>query len=394
MGREFKLPDLGSGLQEGEIVRWAVAVGDSVSTEDVLCEVETEKAVIEIPVPWDGVVSRLACAEGERLNVGETLVVFDAGDQTEDTPAKDSIVDENRAAADVPEPSRTGTATGNNGKRPRAMPSIRRIARERGIDLATINGTGRNGRITRADVENATKPEMQPDIVMPVSGQHKKFSMMRKTIADHMTRSWREIPHVFVRKRIDASGLLGARKALGEEMGRKIPLEAFLVGAVLPALRAQPEFNAVVDNDGITYHDRFDIGTAANTPDGLVVPVVRNAASLSWEELVDDISALQQRALQRQSTPDELQGATFTVNNIGALGTAMGTSIIQHGTTAILALGRASEEAVVVDGDIVVRPMAELALAFDHRAIDGGGAGRFIDRVASLLENPVRGFVA
>ena len=390
MGREFRLPDLGSGLQEGEIVSWGVAVGDQVQAEATLCEVETEKAVIEIPVPFDGVIARLACNEGETIQVGDVLVEFEGADQGS-ADEKPPAIERPETSAAVEAPTKNGASV--TADRVRALPSVRRIASEHGIDLATVDGTGRFGRITKGDIQRVATAHSADTPKQRAAGQHQRFSMMRRSIAEHMAKSWREIPHVFVRKNIDASGLLTARKMLGQEMDVKIPIEAFLIGAALPALKEYPEFNAVVEDDGITYYDHYHIGAAANTPDGLVVPVVRDADMLGWAELIEAIAGLQQRALARKSPPQELQGATFTVNNIGALGTSMGTSIIQHGTTALIAIGRATEQPVVRDGAVVVRPIAELALAFDHRAIDGGRAGLFIDRIAELLEHPVRGFV-
>ncbi len=431
MAREFRLPDLGSGLQEGEIVRWCVAVGDTVASEAALCEIETEKSVIEIPVPYDGRVASLACAEGERVKVGDVLAVFETGSeaatpqQTTDvaasaaqstgiaahstgarqataTPAQlggaspAALGGQSKVASD---PAPAGTAasvtpsatsaetSASTSARPRAMPSIRRIARERGVDLKLIAGTGKRGRITRADVEAAANSET----VTSSAGRRERFSMLRATIARNMARSWREIPHVFSCIEIDASRLLEARKALGEELGQKVPLEAFLIRACLPALKRHPVFNAAVDGDGIVYHDGFHIGSAVDTPDGLVVPVLRDVDTLGWRDLVARLSDLQARAAARKASPAELSGPTFTVNNIGALGRIMGTSIIQSGTTAILSVGRATQKPVVSNGQIAIAPMMEVSLAFDHRAIDGGMAGRFLEDVAARLEHPARG---
>ncbi len=267
------------------------------------------------------------------------------------------------------------------------MPSIRRIAKEKGVDLKLIAGTGKRGRITRADVEAAANTE----VAASPAGRRERFSMLRATIARNMARSWREIPHVFSRIEIDASRLLEARKALSDELGQKVPLEAFLIRACLPALKRHPVFNAAVDGDGLVYHDGFHIGSAVDTPDGLVVPVLRDVDTLGWRDLVARLTDLQSRAAARKASPAELSGPTFTVNNIGALGRIMGTSIIQSGTTAILSVGRATQKPVVSNGQIAIAPMMEVSLAFDHRAIDGGMAGRFLEDVAARLEHPARG---
>ena len=400
MAKEFCLPDLGSGLQEGQIVNWLVEVGQDVTTADNLCEVETEKAVIEIPVPYSGTVLELRAAPGDAVEVGSVIAVFgDAGEQpaaTEATPEPEEtseIAPDASAAAAVAAPAAAGTSTG----RVRAMPSIRRIAREHGIDLATVEGSGRHGRITRKDILAILDSKQQP--ARPVAAepapatagsQFERFSMIRKTISERMSQAWREIPHVFTRMEIDATRLLIVKKALVEELETKVPLEAILVKACLPALREFPYFNATVVEGGVELHSHYNIGLAADTDTGLVVPVLKDADRLSLRETVNTLLDLLPRAVERKATPDELSGATFTVNNIGALGHLMGTSIIPLGTTAILSVGRAVEKPVVRDGNIEVAPILEVTLSFDHRVIDGGLAQRFMARIRENLEEPVK----
>jgi len=395
MGREFRLPDLGSGLQEGQIVRWCVAVGDAVQSEATLCEIETEKSVIEIPVPYDGVISRLACDAGERVKVGDVLAVFESGDAAvEPMPSADVQAPPAEPVAG-PVAASTVTAqqadTGSN--RRRAMPAARRLAASQGVDLAAVEGTGKGGRVTKQDVMRHAAAGTAVEPPPAAEGRFERFSMIRQTIAENMARSWREIPHVFSRIEVDARRLLEARKVLGEELGHKVPLEALLTFAVLPALKAHPVFNAVVRDGGIEYYGRYDIGAAVDTPDGLVVPVLRNADRLSLPEMVAALADLQERAARRRLPPDLLKGATFTVNNIGALGRIMGTSIIPLGTTAILSVGRATPRVTLVDGRLENVATMEVSLAFDHRAIDGGMASRFLETVARRLEHPVAGLL-
>jgi pyruvate dehydrogenase E2 component (dihydrolipoamide acetyltransferase) len=214
--------------------------------------------------------------------------------------------------------------------------------------------------------------------------------MIRKTIAARLSRSWQEIPHVFTRIEIDATRLLVVRKALIEELDTRIPIEAILVKACLPALKEFPAFNASVVDDGIEMHQHYNIGIAADTETGLVVPVLKDADRLSLREMVASMLDLLPRAVQRKATPEELSGGTFTVNNLGALGKISGTSIIPHGTTAILSVGRAVEKPVVRDGEITIAPVLEVTLSFDHRAIDGGLAQRFLNRIQENLEEPVK----
>ena len=402
MAKEFKLPDLGSGLQEGQIVNWLVSVGQDVTTSDDLCEVETEKAVIEIPMPYAGTILELRAEAGDIVKVGSVLAVIGDADESADTavaPIENAVTPQEpvvEPAAPAPSVDKTSTtATG----RVKAMPSVRRIAREHDIELASVAGSGKHGQITRKDVlailDNrpaaAGAPVAQPPAPpASTSSQFEPFSMIRKTIAARLSQSWREIPHVFTRMEIDATRLLVVRKALIEELDTKIPIEAMLVKACLPALKEFPAFNATVVDGGLELHQHYNIGLAADTETGLVVPVLKNANQLSLREMVAAMLDLLPRAVERKATPEELSGATFTVNNIGALGHMMGTSIIPHGTTAILSVGRAVEKPVIRDGEIVISPVLEVTLSFDHRAIDGGLAQRFMNRVCENLLEPVK----
>jgi len=402
MAKEFKLPDLGSGLKEGEIVNWLVKVGDEVTTDDLLCEVETEKAVIEIPVPYDGTVISLAVEAGESVKVGGVLAVFGTADEAE--PAAESAPQKEKQAA-LPEAieqitieaSGTGATAVNEGHL-RAMPAVRRLAAEHEIDLANISGTGRDGRVTKKDVLvwlQQPQQAMQPVQTVPAAaanlpGERIRLSKLRKTIADRMVASWRDIPHIFTRIEVDASGFLRARNSLSEVYGAKVPIESLLIRAVVPALQAHPEFNATLDGDEIVLHRHYNISLAVDTDDGLVLPTVHNANQFSMAQLATHVSELLPRAVQRKASTHELTGGTFTVNNIGALGNIIGTSIIPYGTTAILSVGRATEKPVVCNGEMKILPMMEVTLSFDHRVIDGGLAQKFLNIVQLNLEDAVR----
>lgn len=401
MAKEFKLPDLGSGLQEGQIVNWLVEVGQAVTTSDDLCEIETEKAVIEIPVPYKGTILELKAEVGDSVPVGAVLAIIGDADESADTskeeplrPAESEKVRDELTAA--PAASAAPVQSTTTGGRVKAMPSVRRIAREHDIELATVVGTGKFGQITRRDVlailDNRPEPVAAPATAPQPgeSSQFEPFSMIRKTISERLSRSWQEIPHVFTRIEIDASRLLVVRKALIEELETKIPIEALLVKACLPALKEFPAFNATVVEGGIELHQHCNVGIAVDTDTGLVVPVLKDADRMSLREMVATMLDLLPRAVQRKATPEELSGGTFTVNNIGALGNISGTSIIPHGTTAILSAGRAVEKPVAVDGAVEIRPVLEVTLSFDHRAIDGGLAQRFLNRVQENLEEPVK----
>lgn len=398
MQKEFCLPDLGSGLQEGQVVNWLVEVGQDVTSTDNLCELETEKAVIEIPVPYSGKVLELKVDAGDPIEVGAVLAVFGIEGGTPDVAAEERPAGPVEDHKETSERATVKTAS-EHGGHVRAMPSIRRLANEHGIDLASVEGTGRNGRITRKDIlavlekARAAEPVQPATAAAPATAEaseFEKFSMIRRTISERLSRSWQEIPHVFSRMEIDATRLLVVRKALVDELELKVPIEAILVRACLPALKEFPHFNATIVEDGIQLHKHYNIGIAADTETGLLVPVVKSADQLSLRATVNALLDLLPRALERKATPEELTGATFTVNNIGALGHLMGSSIIPDGTTAILSTGRAVEKPIVRDGEIIACPILEVTLSFDHRAIDGGLAQRFMARIRENLEEPAK----
>jgi pyruvate dehydrogenase E2 component (dihydrolipoamide acetyltransferase) len=396
MAKEFSLPDLGSGLQEGQIVKWLVEVGQSVTTADDLCEVETEKAVIEIPVPFTGIVAELTAPVGEPVAVGSVIAKFDvAGDESK--PAEKAQEPTKSAAKPSSKPAPTGSSlAASTGARVRCATPVRKLARENGIDVQTISGTGRLGRVTRADVmaviegKSAKAKPSTPSAPTSIPGTFEKFSMIRRTISDNMSKSWQEIPHVFTRIEVDATEVLKIRKTLAESLGTKVPLEAILISACLPALKKYPYFNASLGDGGIQLHKSCNIGIAVDTPSGLVIPVIKNAQDMSFSKLVDTLMDLLPRAVNRKASPEELTGATFTVNNIGAAGRLMGTSIIPLGTTGILSVGRAQEKPVAKNGMIGIAPVMEVTLSFDHRAIDGGLSQKFMGDVADYLGNPGR----
>ena len=407
MTREFLLPDLGSGLKEGEIVQWRVAVGDVVTTDDLLVDIETEKAVIEVPVPYDGTVIALAAEAGESVKVGSMLAVFDTGDpvvdssEATDKPAEQPVSSQ---TPDVEQVSTVAVATSaaDHG-RIKAMPSVRRISIEFNVDLSEVTGTGRDGRVTKGNVlafiKNRTsskaasldqqdKSRQQP--VVTQQDERVPLTRLGKTIAQRMSQSWREIPHVFTRMEAQADGFLEVRKTLSDMYSQKVGVEALLIRAVLPALKTYPEFNATLEGDELVLHRHYNICVAVNSDQGLVLPTVHNADGFGMRDLASHLGELLPKAIQRKASPDELSGGTFTINNIGALGTIMGTSIIPIGTTAILSAGRAMEKAVVRKGKVRVLPMMEITMSFDHRVIDGGMAQKFLALVCLNIEEAAR----
>lgn len=406
MSKEFLLPDLGSGLKEGEIVQWRVAVGDVVTTDDLLVDIETEKAVIEVPVPYDGTVIKLAAEAGELVKVGSMLAVFDTGssgakqtDQSGDNPAEQKESSQEAVVEATPVSPGPSAESDADNLRIKAMPSVRRISTEFDVDLVMVAGTGRDGRVTKGDVlayiknrtagveelpvKQSVNAESQPDERIPLS-------RLSRTIADRMSQSWREIPHVFTRMEAQADGFLEVRKTLSDMYGLKVGVEALLIRAVLPALKTYPEFNATLEGNELVLHKQYNICVAVNSDDGLVLPTVHGADGYDVRELATHLSELLPKAIQRKATPNELSGGTFTINNIGALGNIMGTSIIPIGTTAILSAGRAVEKAVVRNGKVKVKPMMEITMSFDHRVIDGGMAQKFLGLVCLNIEEAAR----
>ncbi len=385
MAYVFSLPDIGDGLTEADVVRWHVQVGDAVESDQILVEVETDKAVVAIPAPTDGTVLVHGAAEGETLAVGSTLAVI--GAESEPWP-------ENGGSTPHPDEPRVASVSG--GTRPpgpvhrgraKALPAVRRLAREHGVDLAMIHGTGPGGMITRDDVMAATS--LAPRRPQSKSGrQVVSLSMLRRTIAENMSKSWREIPHATLFHDADATRLLEARRAVSARYGRTIPVEALVVMALVPLLEEFPFFNATLDRDELILHREVNVGVAVDTEDGLIVPVVRGAEKLGLMDLSATVLDLADRGKTRRLAPSDLTGATFTLSNIGALGGSRGTPIIPSGTTSLLAFGRASDTPVVRDGIVVPAPMMPLSLAFDHRVIDGGSAQLFVNKLAQNLSEP------
>ncbi len=433
MAREFRLPDIGEGLTEAEIVRWLVAIGDEVRADQPIVEVETDKAVVEIPSPYAGVVVALGGAEGEVIAVGSILVVI--GEPGE-TPARQDVVEPPaQAAPPAPEPAPiVGTLSSEaevltspvEADQPppasiQALPIVRKLARDNGIDLETVTGTGPGGRITRSDVESAITARgapapspveepgevAEPADVAPAVGaetppappipsspprpegdERRPMSKLRRTIAANMARSWSEIPHVTTFDDVDATRLLEVRRALGDRHGFKIPIEALVIKAVLPALDEYPEMNATLDGDDLVYHAARDIGIAVDTPEGLMVAVIRDAESKGVLDLAAEVRRLGEGARARSLGPGELSGQTFTVSNIGAVGGGHGTPIVPPGTTGILSIGAARLRPVVYEDDLAIAPVMPLSLSYDHRVIDGAVGRRFMALVLENLEEP------
>ncbi|MGH2787061.1 MAG: dihydrolipoamide acetyltransferase family protein [Actinomycetota bacterium] len=390
---EFRLPDLGEGVTEAEIDRWLVKEGQTIEEDDLIVEVITDKATAEIPSPFAGVVSRLHVGEGDIVPVGTVLISIDDGEASagiegpvppEAASASPAVEEPTRRT--VPSPARSG-----NG-RVKAMPPVRRLARELGVDITRVQGSGPGGRILRADIEAVARSASSRPHVTSTAGHRVPLRGVRRMIAEHMLRAHHAIPPVTHVEECDVTELEATRRLANERQpdASKLTFLPFIVKSVVSALKEYPELNSTLDDDAgeIVYHDRYDIGVAADTSQGLVVPVVRGADGKSVRQIAADIDRLARRARDGSLTAEELKGSTFTVTSPGVFGGLMATPIINYPEAAILGVHRAAERPVVRDGQIVVRLMMNLSITFDHRLIDGVTAAKFCLDVVKLLEHP------
>ncbi|HET7567907.1 MAG TPA: dihydrolipoamide acetyltransferase family protein [Gaiellaceae bacterium] len=366
MAYEFKLPDLGEGLTEGEIARWLVGEGQEIAEDDPLVEIATDKTTVEIPSPAGGVVSRILVGEGEVVPVGTVLVVI-GGDGVEPEPA-----DEEQPRAE-PAPQQQPSNRLLQGAKVRATPLVRKVAQELGVDLAAVAGSGPQGRITEDDVRAAAAGGASA--AAPASeGRREPIRGIRRQMFEHLTRAHREIPAVTWVEECDFTNV---------ELKRLVPL---VLKAVAEALHEFPELNARVEDGELVLLDRYDLGVAVQTEQGLVVPVVRDCDSRSLEELDEDVRRLAEAAHAGTLKPEELRGGTFTVTSAGRAAGLFVTPLVNHPEVAILGVHRVDDRPVVRDGEVVVRRMGNVSVTFDHRVVDGKRAADFGLAVIARLE--------
>jgi pyruvate dehydrogenase E2 component (dihydrolipoamide acetyltransferase) len=347
---EFKLPDLGEGLTEGEIARWLVSEGQEIAEDDPLVEIQTDKTTVEIPSPAAGTVTSILVEEGKVVPVGTVLVVI-GGDSGDGAPR----VEAERAAVSQSVPAAKGRAT----------PLVRKIAQELGVDLDSLTGTGPQGRVTEEDVRGAGAPG---------EGRREPLRGVRRVIAEHMARAHREVPAVTWVEECDFSGL---------DLDVLVPT---VLKAVAESLQEFPELNARLEGDEIVFLDRYDLGVAVQTDAGLLVPVVRDCDSRSVDELGAEVRRLAESARAGRLAPEELRGSTFTVTSAGKLGGLLQTPIVNHPEVAILSIGRIGERPVVRDGAVVAARVGYVSVTFDHRVVDGARAAAFGLDVIRRLE--------
>ncbi|WP_461201155.1 dihydrolipoamide acetyltransferase family protein [Anoxybacillus sp. TBDG-1] len=420
---EFKLPDIGEGIHEGEIVKWFVKPGDEVNEDDVLCEVQNDKAVVEIPSPVKGKVLDILVSEGTVATVGQTLIKFDApgyenlkfkGDHG-DEPKVEEKVEEKKE-----EVKQEQAAPAQPKKRVIAMPSVRKYAREKGVDIRLVQGTGKNGRVLKQDIDaylaggtapQTEAPKQAVEVVAPAQQQkaaptaqpvvvegefpetREKMSGIRRAIAKAMVNSKHTAPHVTLMDEVDVTKLVAHRKKFKDvaaQKGIKLTFLPYVVKALTSALREYPALNTSIDDatEEIVHKHYYNIGIAADTDKGLLVPVVKHADRKSIFAIAKEINELATKAREGKLAPNEMKGATCTITNIGSAGGQWFTPVINHPEVAILGIGRISEKPIVRDGEIVIAPVLALSLSFDHRMIDGATAQNALNHIKRLLNDP------
>jgi len=423
MAFEFKLPDLGEGLIEGEIVKWLVKVGNSIEEGQAFVQLETDKAVVEIPSPRKGIVLKLGAAEGSTVQVGQVLIVIGETGEKLEAPPKPVKKPEKEEARPRPSvgvvgeleeaeeeieekvPPKPAPAPPMERAEILAVPMVRKLAADLKIDLRMIKGSGPQGRITKDDVLKEAKEKRPPEKVAPPKevkelrkdayGSVERIPLrgMRKIIAQSMAKSKSTIPHAAGIDEADMTELLALRVKAKERAAQKkihLTILPFVIKAVVAALEEHPYLNASLD-DGtgeILLKKYYNIGVAVDTKDGLMVPVVKNVKEKNIFQLATELTELSDKARSRTIDLADLKGGTFTITNFGAMGGLYGFPIIHHPEVAILGMGKIFEKPVVVDGKIEIRRVLPLSLSFDHRVVDGAEAVRFMNTVIQLLEDP------
>ena len=432
---EYRFPELGEGLHEGEIIKMHIKAGDKVTDDDIVMEVQNDKAVVEVPCPVNGTVLEVFTKDGQVCRVGEVVAIIDAeGDVPEqDAPAeahgsqeadaaKGSADTTASPAATTPIANEGGAATAAAVPAPDrdvlATPSVRKFARDQNVDISKVNGTGKYGKITREDVESflsggsapaatAAAPAATeapaakaaaPTTAAPAGNvsleeERVPFKGIRKAIANAMVKSAYTAPHVTIMDEVDVTELVAFRarmKPVAEKKGVKVTYLPFIVKALVAASRQFPALNAMIDEETneIVYKKYYNIGIATDTDNGLIVPVIKDADRKSIWMIASSISDLALRGRDGKLAPNEMKGSTISISNIGSAGGMFFTPIINFPEVAILGTGRITEKPVVKNGEIIAAPVMALSLSFDHRIIDGATAQNFMNYIKTLLANP------
>ena len=415
----FILPDLGEGVHEAELIKWCVAVGDTVNEHQTLAEMETDKALVEVPSPWTGVIESLNASAGDIVLVGSKLVNYKIGSSDETSePETDDAPPDTGCVVGAVDDSMSVPASFQRSDEPTeqtssqksvATPAVRRIAREHNVDINNVLGTGRGGRVTASDIEAHKAPTQTQSTTAPVIEQAPTaplatrvsvpqegvseripFRGIRRKIAEAMMHSIHTTAHFQVMDEADVTLIDKKRKAISELIGRKLSMLPFVMTAVTRGLKKHPALNATVDDfvEEILLHSTVHLGCAVDTENGLMVPVIKNADTLSPVQLADETSRLAKACRDRSIAREELSGGTFTISNVGSYGGMYSTPIINYPEVGILGVGRTKEQVLTKDGAFYAGKILPLSLSCDHRVVDGAEAARFLRTVIELLESP------
>jgi len=412
---EFRFPDVGEGITEGTVKKWLVKEGDVVDEDQVVAEVETDKAVVEMPSPVPGTILKIHVQEDEVINVGQVLVVIGESGETVPEPFAASTaapppIAASPAVSTAPAPTAVATVpsapTGAVGGKVRATPKVRRLAKQKGVDLSTVTPTGSGGRVTEVDVNAtleamqasaaaASKPAMKVKLNYDFYGhiKHKPFKSLRKVIADNMVESKYTAPHATAMEEVDTSALWDLRtemKAEAETQGIKLTFLPYIIMATVKALKKHPSLNSELDEEeaDIIVKEYANIGVAVDTDAGLMVPVLKRTEHKDIWQIAKEVEDLTARARSRKIDLADLKGGSFTISNYGSVGGMYGVPIINFPEAAIMGVGRMRDVPRVVDGEIVVRKVMGLSVSFDHRIVDGAEVAGFINTLKYLFENP------
>ena len=425
---ELKLPNLGENVESADIVDVMVAPGDVITEDQPVLEVETDKAAVEVPSDVAGRVTEIRVERGQTLKVGDVILVVDESA----APAAEASTDTGTPAANAPaaapasppgdaapppsrapDPSPGSTVSATPAAAPEklpaaqpsgdrlpisAAPSVRQFAREIGVDIYQVPGTGPGGRISVEDIKaHARQRASDAPIAEAPRTTREDMSKIRKVTAAHMARCWATIPHVTIKATADVTDLEGIRqqyKKLAEEAGGRLTVTAIFVKFVAESLKKHPTLNASIDMEKqqIEYHHFSNIGVAVDTERGLVVPVLRDVEAKSILDIAMELTEISAKARSGKLVPDDMSGGTFTVTNLGSLGVEHFTPIVNHPEVAILGMGRAKQEAVLIDGKFQPRLKIPLSLSFDHRLVDGAEGARFLRTLVAASENPLTMF--
>lgn len=406
---EIFMPKAGDAMTEGKVVRWYKQPGDAVKKGEAVAEIETDKVNLDLEAEADGVLGQHQAKEGDMVAVGNVLAKIlkpgesDEAPQRRATDKKDSIkhttgeyqeaIEQKGPRRDrsAPEVETTAEPQQAEGDRKRSSPLARRMAREMGVSLDNVQGSGPRGRIIAADIKNARAPETKAPTAEPRATTTIPLSAMRRTIAKRLSESTGPIPHFYLTVDYDVTNLISIRQQMVEMSGTKVSLNDFIIRAVALALQHHPNVNASWGDEAITQHGDIHVGVAVATQEGLITPVIRNADQKSVLEIATEVRALAERAKNRRLKPDEYQGSTFTISSLGAWGVEEFTAIINPPNAAILAIGSAEARPVAdANRQIVVRDRMKITMSCDHRLIDGASGADFLKTLRQYVEQPLR----